>query len=129
MSNPAPRNRRAKLAVVRRTERITPHMIRVVLSCDDFVDNGTSDHYVKLLFPQPGVEYPDPLDMGVVREHFALRYVAGATDSFPGGALSGHTATIYLHVVTNVAPLRSSPRTARPCGRTRCAPGTRRATN
>jgi NADPH-dependent ferric siderophore reductase len=55
---------------VRRTERITPHMIRVVLSCDDFVDNGTSDHYVKLLFPQPGVEYPDPLDMGVVREQF-----------------------------------------------------------
>lgn len=70
MSNPAPRNRRAKLAVVRRTERITPHMIRVVLSCDDFVDNGTSDHYVKLLFPQPGVEYPEPLDMGVVREQF-----------------------------------------------------------
>jgi NADPH-dependent ferric siderophore reductase len=43
-------------------------MIRVVLSCDDFVDNGTTDHYVKLLFLQPGVEYPDPLDMGEVRE-------------------------------------------------------------
>lgn len=68
MSTPAPRNRRAKLAVVRRTERVTPHMIRVVLSCDEFVDNGTSDHYVKLLFLQPDVEYPDPLDMGVVRE-------------------------------------------------------------
>jgi NADPH-dependent ferric siderophore reductase len=68
VSTPAPRNRRAKLAVVRRTERITPHMIRVVLSCDEFVDNGTSDHYVKLLFLQPGVEYPDPLDMGLVRE-------------------------------------------------------------
>ncbi len=68
MSTPAPRNRRAKLAIVRRSERITPHMIRVVLSCDDFVDNGTSDHYVKLLFLQPGVEYPDPLDMGQVRE-------------------------------------------------------------
>ena len=68
MSTPAPRNRRAKLAIVRRTERITPHMIRVVLSCDDFVDNGTTDHYVKLLFLQPGVEYPEPLDMGQVRE-------------------------------------------------------------
>jgi NADPH-dependent ferric siderophore reductase len=68
VSTPAPRNRRAKLAIVRRTERITPHMIRVVLSCDEFVDNGTADHYVKLLFLQPGVEYPDPLDMGVVRE-------------------------------------------------------------
>ncbi|MEU4390914.1 siderophore-interacting protein [Kribbella sp. NPDC023855] len=70
MSTPAPRSRRAKLAVVRRTERVTPHMIRVVLRCDEFVDNGTTDHYVKLLFPQPGVEYPDPLDMGVVREQF-----------------------------------------------------------
>lgn len=68
MSTPAPRTRRAKLAVVRRTERVTPHMIRVVLSCDEFVDNGTTDHYVKLLFLQPGVEYPEPLDMGVVRE-------------------------------------------------------------
>ncbi|MDX6264748.1 MAG: hypothetical protein QOH84_6436 [Kribbellaceae bacterium] len=68
MSTPAPRNRRAKLGVVLRTEHVTPHMIRVVLRCDDFVDNGTTDHYVKLLFLQPGVEYPDPLDMGEVRE-------------------------------------------------------------
>lgn len=68
MSTPAPRSRRAKLAVVRRTERVTPHMIRVVLSCDEFVDNGSTDHYIKLLFLQPGVEYPDPLDMGLVRE-------------------------------------------------------------
>src|SRR5688500_10130962 len=43
-------------------------MIRVVLSCDEFVDNGSTDHYVKLLFLQPGVEYPEPLDMGAVRE-------------------------------------------------------------
>jgi NADPH-dependent ferric siderophore reductase len=70
VSNPAPRNRRAKLAVVRRTERITPHMIRVVFGSDDFVDNGTSDHYVKLLFPKADVAYPDPLDMGFVREQF-----------------------------------------------------------
>jgi NADPH-dependent ferric siderophore reductase len=70
VSSPAPRNRRAKLAVVRRSERITPHMIRLVLSCDDFVDNGTSDHYVKLLFPKAGVTYPEPLDMGEVRAQF-----------------------------------------------------------
>ncbi|MFI5734439.1 siderophore-interacting protein [Kribbella sp. NPDC051587] len=69
MATPAPRrNRTCKRAVVARTERITPHMIRVVMTADDFVDNGTSDHYVKLLFGKPGVEYPEPLDMGVVRE-------------------------------------------------------------
>ncbi|MFG1819217.1 siderophore-interacting protein [Kribbella sp. NPDC049174] len=71
MTSPAPRrNRTCKRAVVRRTERITPHMIQVVFSSDDFVDNGTTDHYVKLLFGKPGVEYPVPLDMGVVRETY-----------------------------------------------------------
>jgi len=59
-----------KRATVRRTERITPHMIRVVFSSEDFADNGFTDHYVKLLFCKPGVEYPEPLDMGVVRETF-----------------------------------------------------------
>ncbi|MGW6281956.1 siderophore-interacting protein [Kribbella sp. NPDC055071] len=71
MTSPAPRrNRVCKRAVVRRTERITPHMIRVVLTSDDFADNGCSDHYVKLLFGRPGVDYPEPLDMGVIRETY-----------------------------------------------------------
>ncbi|MEU8227901.1 siderophore-interacting protein [Kribbella sp. NPDC048915] len=64
------RNRVCKRAVVLRTERITPHMIRVVLTSDDFADNGFTDHYVKLLFCKDGVEYPEPLDMGVVRETY-----------------------------------------------------------
>ncbi|MFG1906985.1 siderophore-interacting protein [Kribbella sp. NPDC048928] len=71
MTSPAPRrNRVCKRAVVQRTERITPHMIRVVLTSDDFADNGFTDHYVKLLFCKDGVEYPEPLDMGVVRETY-----------------------------------------------------------
>ena len=71
MTSPAPRrNRVCKRATVRRTEQITPHMIRVVFGSEDFADNGFSDHYVKLLFCQPGVEYPEPLDMGVVRETY-----------------------------------------------------------
>jgi NADPH-dependent ferric siderophore reductase len=71
VASPAPRrNRVCKRAVVRRTERITPHMIRVVFTADEFVDNGTTDHYVKLLFCKPGVEYPEPLDMGLVRETY-----------------------------------------------------------
>ncbi|WP_163504715.1 siderophore-interacting protein [Fodinicola acaciae] len=52
------------------TERITPHMIRVTLGgaglsafdCGDF-----TDHYVKLLFPRPGVSYPEPFDMARIR--------------------------------------------------------------
>ncbi|GAA1573898.1 MULTISPECIES: siderophore-interacting protein [Kribbella] len=71
MPSPAPRrNRVCKRAVVQRTERITPHMIRVVLTSDDFAGNGFTDTYVKLLFGKDGVEYPEPLDMGVVRETY-----------------------------------------------------------
>ncbi|MEU4290703.1 siderophore-interacting protein [Kribbella sp. NPDC026596] len=75
MTSPAPRrNRVCKRGVVRRTERISPHMIRVVLTSDDFVDNGFTDHYVKLLFCKPGLEYPEPLDMGVVRETYPAEH-------------------------------------------------------
>lgn len=67
MTNTPRRSRPVKVAVVRRTERLTPHMIRVVLSCPEFVDNGCSDHYVKLLFPKAGVTYPQPLDLAAIR--------------------------------------------------------------
>ena len=47
---------------VRRTERITPHMIRVTFEGDGLaVDNGFTDRYVKLLFPVNG-GYPDNID-------------------------------------------------------------------
>ncbi len=64
--------RRSRLhqATVQRTEWLTPHMIRVVLGGDtlaDFEAGAFSDHYVKLIFPQTGVVYPQPLDMDVVR--------------------------------------------------------------
>ncbi|GAA0378224.1 siderophore-interacting protein [Streptomyces blastmyceticus] len=57
-------------ARVLRTERLTPHMVRVVLGGEGLADFGAgehSDHYVKLLFPVPGAVYPEPFDMEVVR--------------------------------------------------------------
>lgn len=57
-------------ATVAHTERLTPHMIRVVLTVDPAVPLGIgacTDHYVKLLFPAPGVTYPEPLDLEAVR--------------------------------------------------------------
>jgi NADPH-dependent ferric siderophore reductase len=62
--------RRTTTLQVRRTERLTPHMIRVVAGGDDlaaFPDTGYTDRYVKILFPRPGVAYPEPLDMDAVR--------------------------------------------------------------
>ncbi len=59
--------------VVLRTERVTPHMIRVVAGgpgLADFVPNDRTDAYVKVLFPLPGVTYPEPLDMTAVRRDF-----------------------------------------------------------
>jgi NADPH-dependent ferric siderophore reductase len=64
-------DRAAKVGVVTRVEQLTPHMVRVVvggagvaaLPAGEF-----TDHYVKVLFPQPGVDYPDPFEMGVIRE-------------------------------------------------------------
>ncbi|GHF40138.1 siderophore-interacting protein [Streptomyces mashuensis] len=57
-------------ARVVRTERLTPHMVRVVLGGEGLAEFGAgphTDHYVKLLFPVPGVAYPQPFDMEVIR--------------------------------------------------------------
>lgn len=62
--------RRTTTLEVRRTERLTPHMIRVVLGGDDladFPDTPYTDRYVKLQFPKPGVRYPEPYDMETIR--------------------------------------------------------------
>lgn len=55
---------------VLRTERITPHMIRVVAGGDDIADfaaNEFTDSYVKVVFGVPGVRYPEPFDMRTIR--------------------------------------------------------------
>jgi NADPH-dependent ferric siderophore reductase len=79
---------------VRRTERLTPHMIRVIAGGDElaaFPDTDYTDRYVKILFPRPGVVYPEPFDMDAVRaaqpreEWPALRtYTVRAFDAAAG---------------------------------------------
>ncbi|MEE6263541.1 siderophore-interacting protein [Plantactinospora sonchi] len=61
---------RVRYATVLRTSWITPHMIRVVLGGDglaEFAADRYTDHYVKLIFPPPGVEYPVPCDLDLIR--------------------------------------------------------------
>ncbi len=77
MRNPFRRNasatpaavRRQRLAVVQRTERLTPHLVRLVLGGDDLADLRAehADSYVKLCFPRPGVVYDEPFDVARVR--------------------------------------------------------------
>lgn len=53
-----------------RTERLTPHMVRVVVTgpgLDAYPDAGFTDRYAKLVFPRPGVTYPDTMDRTEIR--------------------------------------------------------------
>ncbi|MEV3969551.1 siderophore-interacting protein [Streptomyces sp. NPDC050698] len=68
---PGRQPRRLHCAQVVRTERLTPHMQRVVLGGEglaDFAADTCTDHYVKLLFPPTGVTYPEPFDLQRVRD-------------------------------------------------------------
>ncbi|MEU0915231.1 siderophore-interacting protein [Streptomyces althioticus] len=59
--------------VVVRTERLTPHMQRVVLGGEGLARvsaDTCTDHYVKLLFPAPGAVYPEPFDLERIRAEF-----------------------------------------------------------
>ncbi|WP_432115816.1 siderophore-interacting protein [Streptomyces sp. S1] len=70
---PARRSPKATEARVVHTERITPHMVRLVLGgagLDGFDAGEYTDHYVKLLFAPEGVTYPEPFDMERIREEF-----------------------------------------------------------
>ncbi|MFE9451318.1 siderophore-interacting protein [Streptomyces sp. NPDC006739] len=65
--------RKPHSAQVVRTERLTPHMQRVVLGGEGlagFSADTCTDHYVKLLFGPEGVAYPEPFDLELIRERF-----------------------------------------------------------
>ncbi|MEV4469663.1 siderophore-interacting protein [Nonomuraea salmonea] len=57
--------------IVQRTERISRHMVRVVVGGEGlahFSTDGCTDHYVKLVFPYEDVDYPRPFSMKTCRE-------------------------------------------------------------
>jgi NADPH-dependent ferric siderophore reductase len=63
---PARRNRTPRVAHVVSTERLTPHMIRIVLGGEGLAGFGAgafTDHYVKLQVPPPGAGYAAPFDV------------------------------------------------------------------
>ncbi|MEO3787346.1 siderophore-interacting protein [Actinocorallia sp. B10E7] len=67
------RNPRATRAQVQRVERLTPHLLRIVLGgpgLEGFSAGQYTDHYIKLLFPVPGVTYPEPFDLQQIRADF-----------------------------------------------------------
>jgi NADPH-dependent ferric siderophore reductase len=71
MPNPNRPARPVNEAVVTRVEQLTPHMVRIVVGGDGLkrIDAGAyTDHYVKIMFAPPGVVYPEPFDVGAIRE-------------------------------------------------------------
>ncbi|GEB53911.1 siderophore-interacting protein [Streptomyces cacaoi] len=67
---PARKQPQLHRARVVRTEQLTPHMVRIVVGgdgLDQFEAGEFTDHYIKLLFPVPGVVYPEPFDMARIR--------------------------------------------------------------
>ncbi|MFJ9763594.1 siderophore-interacting protein [Streptomyces erythrochromogenes] len=67
------RGRTVGTAVVVRTERLSPHLVRLVLGGEGLADFGAgdyTDHYVKLLFAPEGVTYPAPWDLERIRGDF-----------------------------------------------------------
>jgi NADPH-dependent ferric siderophore reductase len=63
--------RTATIGEVLRVEELTPHMVRVVVGGAGLAAlraGDYTDHYVKILFPPPGVTYPEPFDVAAIRE-------------------------------------------------------------
>ncbi len=64
------RPKKVTSARVVRTGRPTPHVVRLVLGGDDLIGlpvGEFTDHYIKILFPVPGVTYPEPMDLAEIR--------------------------------------------------------------
>jgi NADPH-dependent ferric siderophore reductase len=69
---PRPR-RRPKTTTVLETERLSPHLVRVVVGGDDLDGFGVgeyTDHYVKLHIPPPGAQYSAPFDDAEIKERY-----------------------------------------------------------
>ena len=71
MATPARPPRPQRLLTVESTERLGPHLVRVVLTGDDLADFGAAEYtdaYVKLVFVDPALGVEPPYDLAALRE-------------------------------------------------------------
>ncbi|SCL38439.1 NADPH-dependent ferric siderophore reductase, contains FAD-binding and SIP domains [Micromonospora rhizosphaerae] len=64
------RPKKVTAARVLRTERPTPHLIRLVLGGEELAGlpvGAHTDHYIKFVFPPAGVSYPHPVDLAAIK--------------------------------------------------------------
>jgi NADPH-dependent ferric siderophore reductase len=65
--------RRPKTTTVLETQRLSPHLVRVVVGGEDLEGFGVgeyTDHYVKLHIPPPGAAYTAPFDDAEIKERY-----------------------------------------------------------
>ena len=68
---PAVKPRAQVTVTVLRTERLSPHMVRIIAGgpgLANFTPKDATDMYVKIHFLQPGVAYEEPVDVFALRE-------------------------------------------------------------
>ena len=65
-----------RLVEVRRAERLTEHMVRIVFGgeLEGFDAEAFTDHYVKVQFPPPGAPYEAPFDVQEVKARLAKEH-------------------------------------------------------
>lgn len=71
MSAPARPARPQRVLTVASTERLGPHLVRIVLTGDSLADFGAAEYtdaYVKFLFVDPGLGLEPPFDLAALRE-------------------------------------------------------------
>lgn len=71
MTPPARKPRPQRILTVESTERLGPHLVRIVLAGDSLADFGAeeyTDAYVKLLFVDPALGLEPPYDLAALRE-------------------------------------------------------------
>ncbi|MEU9510073.1 siderophore-interacting protein [Micromonospora sp. NPDC048170] len=64
------RPKKVTTARVLRTSRPTPHLVRLVIGGEELAGlpvGEYTDHYIKIVFPVPGVAYPTPMDLNAIR--------------------------------------------------------------
>ena len=91
MTRPATHGRPARpqtVLTVVRTERLTPHMVRVSLGGEEFAafqarwaEKGATDQYIKLLFADPALGLTPPYDLDALRERLAQKRAQRRSDA------------------------------------------------